>query len=167
VRYVLALTVFLAIPLLAVQNLWGADLELGGGATFKRYEAFRDAGVVNLNLVTRAESRFPDEWSLGYILPQDKNGDFQNNDDPTAWAGVGKRFRWGPLILGLGLVAVNRTSQRISTHLNFKSEAGLRFGPVVALVQHISNAGLHGSNDGESFFTLGFRLSLGKERGKE
>jgi len=88
--------------------------------------------------MTQEESKFPTEWSLGYIFAQDKNTDYKHNDESTAWIGVGKRFRWKYLILGLGLVAVNQTSQRMSSHLNFKPEAGFQLGPVVLLFQHIS-----------------------------
>ena len=160
VRKTLVWTVVLSVLFMPIQDLWGADIEVGGGYTFNRYKSLHNAGVANINITTQEESNFPTEWSLGYIFAQDKNTDYKHNDEPTAWIGVGKRFRWKYLILGLGLVAVDQTSQRISSHLNFKPEAGFQFGPVVLLFQHISNTGLYGDNDGENFFTLSYSFSL-------
>jgi len=146
---------------LAPQPVRAMDWELGGGATFDRYQSLHESGVITTSLITQTASRFPTEWSLGYIFGQEKNPDDAfNNDDPVFWGGVGKRLEWKFLVLGLGIVAVNQTSQRLSTAINFKSQAGLRLGPCLALVQHISNAGMHGANDGETFFTVNLRLPL-------
>jgi len=161
VRQILHLTIILGLLLSPAFELKAADIELGGGYTFKRYEKLHNAGVASLNLITQEDSSIPTEWSLGYIFSQSKNSQFGNNDDPTAWVGVGKRFHWKNLVLGFGLVAVDQTSQRLSSTLNFKSEGGFHLGPLVLLVQHISNAGLEGSNDGETFFTLSYRFTLG------
>ena len=84
-----------------------------------------------------------------------------DNDKATAWLGIAKRVHWKGLFVGFGLVVVDQTSQRISSHINFKTSAGFRLGPLVAQVQHISNAGLDGENDGDSFVTLGLRFPLG------
>jgi len=137
-------------------------IEAGGGTTFNRNPVLHDAPIAYLSLITQADSRFPTEWNLGYLFPQEKNDSIEDNDDSTAWLGIGKRFRWKALILGFGLVAVNRINKRISGHVDFRSLAGFQAGPLVALVQHITNAGLHGDNDGETFATLGFRYSFGE-----
>jgi hypothetical protein len=149
--------VLLALPL----QLPAAELELAGGTTFDRYETLHESGVANLNLVTNPRGRFPTEWSIGLVFAQDKNPPDLNNDEATAWLGVAKRVRWKGLFAGFGVVVVDQTSQRLSSHLNFKTSAGFQFGPLVAQVQHISNGGLEGENDGESFVTLGFRIPLG------
>jgi hypothetical protein len=149
--------VLLALPF----QLSAAELELAGGTTFDRYETLHESGVVNLNLVTGSRERFPTEWSVGLVLAQDKNSSYLDNDEAIAWLGVAKRARWKGLFVGVGVVVVDQTSQRISSHLNFKSSAGFELGPLVVQVQHISNAGLKGENDGESFVTLGFRIPLG------
>lgn len=141
--------------------LSAAELELAGGTTFDRYETLYDSGVVNLNLVTDPRGRFPTEWSLGLVLAQDKNPSYLDNDEATAWFGIAKRAQWKGLFVGFGVVVVDQTSQRLSSHLNFKSSAGFALGPLVVQVQHISNGGLKGENDGESFVTLGFRVPLG------
>lgn len=147
----------LALPF----QLSAAELELAGGTTFGRYESLRESGVVNLSLLTSPGERFPTEWSVGLVLAQDKNPSYLDNDEATAWLGIAKRARWRGLFLGLGVVVVDQTSQRLSSHFNFKSSAGFEFGPLVVQVQHISNGGLKGENDGESFVTLGFRIPLG------
>ena len=147
----------LALPF----RLPAAELELAGGTTFNRYRTLHESGVASLNLVTRARERFPTEWSIGLILEQDKNPSQLDNDKATAWLGVAKRARWKGLFVGFGLVVVDQTSQRMSSHLNFKTSAGFHLGPLVAQVQHISNGGLDGINDGENIVTLGFRVSLG------
>ena len=141
--------------------LSAAELELAGGSTFDRYRTLHESGVANLNLVTRPRERFPTEWSVGFILEQDKNPSQLDNDKATAWLGVAKRARWKGLFVGFGVVVVDQTSQRMSSHLNFKSSAGFQIGPWVAQVQHISNGGLDGVNDGENIATLGFRIPLG------
>jgi len=142
-------------------DAWGMDIEAGGGYTFGRYARLDESAVVNLNLITQAESILPTEWSLGCVLAQDKNlSDKWNNDQSTLWFGVGKRLRWKSLFLGLGLVAINRTSQRMSSRINFKTEAGLRLGPLVGMVQHISNLGLEGSNDGENLAIFSCRFHM-------
>ncbi|NHA13980.1 acyloxyacyl hydrolase [Thioalkalivibrio sp. XN279] len=142
-------------------QLSAAELELAGGTTFDRYRTLHESGVVNLNLVTNPRERFPTEWSIGLLLAQDKNPSYLDNDEATAWLGIAKRARWKGLFVGFGLVVVDQTNQRISSHVNFKSSAGFELGPLVAQVQHISNAGFHGTNDGDSFVTLGFRIPLG------
>lgn len=150
------LCLLLALPF----QLSAAELELAGGTTFNRYETLRDSGVVNLNLVTDPRGHFPTEWSVGFVLAQDNNPSYLDNDEATAWLGVAKRAQWNGLFLGFGLVVVDQTSQRMSSHLNFKTSAGFLVGPLVVQVQHISNAGLKGENDGESFVTLGVRVPL-------
>jgi hypothetical protein len=149
---------------LAQSQAWGIDLEAGGGATLYRYERLHNAPVVNLNLISQADSRFPIEWSLGYISPAQESNElvWLDNDKPTWWIGVSKRAVWNALFLGFGLVAIDQTSQRMSSNLNFKTEGGFQLGPFVAMVQHISNAGLKGSNDGETFFTCNLRFRLGR-----
>ena len=149
--------VLLVLPL----QLPAAELELGGGVTFGRYETLRESGVANLNLVTNPAGRFPTEWSVGLVFAQDKNPPDLNNDEATAWVGVAKRVRWRGLFAGLGVVVVDQTSQRLSSHVNFKTSVGFHVGPLVTQVQHISNAGFKGENDGETFVTLGFRIPLG------
>jgi|GEM_PF-2107198 len=159
-RQIFTWSLILGLFFIPATDLWGAEIEAGGGSTFCRYNSLHNSKVANLNLITQQATRFPTEWSLGYIFGQSKNSSYLNNDEPTAWIGFSKRFRWKSLILGFGLVAVNQTSQRLSSHLNFKSEAGFQLGPLVALAQHISNAGLYGANDGESIFTINYRFSF-------
>ena len=138
-----------------------AELELAGGTTFDRYETLHESGVAHLSLVTNPRGRFPTEWSIGLVLEQDKNPSYLDNDEAVAWLGIAKRARWRGLFVGFGLVVVDQTSQRISSHVNFKTSAGFQLGPLVAQAQHISNAGLHGMNDGENIVSLGFRIPLG------
>lgn len=139
---------------------WGLDIEVGGGSTFNRHPELHDTRLVSLNLISQVESRFPTEWSLGYLWEQSKNSSYNNNNAPVAWFAVSKRLRWNALFLGFGLAVVDQTNQDISSHVNFKSEAGFQFGPVVGMVQHISNAGLHGWNDGEDMVVVSYRFSL-------
>lgn len=149
---------------LALQNgtVWGLDIEAGGGSTFNRHPGLHNTRLVSLNLISQVDSRFPTEWSLGYLFAQSKNSDFKNDDDPVAWFAISKRLRWKALFLGFGLVVVDQTNQDISSHVNFKSEAGFQLGPLVGMLQHMSNAGLHGMNDGEDMFVISYRFSLGK-----
>ena len=139
---------------------WGMDIEAGGGSTFNRHPQLHNTRLVNLNLISQVESRFPTEWSLGYLFEQNRNTKFKNNNDPVAWFAISKRLRWKALFIGFGLVVVDQTNQDISSHVNFKSEAGFQLGPVVGMVQHISNAGLHGWNDGEDMVVVSYRFSL-------
>jgi hypothetical protein len=152
------------------------DLELTGGYTFQRSGGFvnsdscdrnticydlHNSGVVNASLITNTDSLLPTEWTLGYIFGQRKNPDNHwNNDDPTTYLGVGKRLEWQGLMLGLGLVAIDRVSQRLSSTLNLKTQIGFQYGHFVVMVQHISNGGLKHPNDGESFYNLGLRFGL-------
>jgi len=151
------LCVLLVLPI----QLPAAELELAGGTTLGRYQTLHESGVANINLVTDPRGRFPTEWSIGLVFAQDRNPSYLDNDEATAWLGIAKRARWKGLFVGFGLVVVDQTSQRISSHVNFKSSAGFHLGRLTAQMQHISNAGLHGTNDGETFFTLGFRFALG------
>jgi hypothetical protein len=139
---------------------WGLDIEVGGGSTFNRHPQLHDTRLVSLNLISQVESRFPTEWSLGYLFEQNKNPRGLNDAAPILWFGVSKRLRWKSLFLGFGLAVVDQTNQDISSHVNFKSEAGFQVGPLVGMVQHISNAGLHGMNDGEDMFVVSYRFSL-------
>lgn len=143
------------------------DLELGGGYTFDRFRTLYDSGVLGARVMSNASGRWPTEWSAGYVLGQDKNASDKNHNDlPVAYLAIGKRLRWRWLYVGAGLAAVDQTSQRISSTLNFKTQAGLRVPiyrglGVYGMAQHISNAGLAGGeNDGETFyeFGLGYRL---------
>lgn len=152
--------------LLWTGEVCAVDLELGGGYTFDRFKTLYDSGVLGARVLTNESGRWPTEWSAGYVLGQDKNAsNHHHNDLPVAYLALGKRLRWRWLYAGAGLTAVDQTSQRISTTLNIKTQAGLRvpvargFG-VYGMVQHISNAGLDGENDGETFyeFGLGYRL---------
>jgi len=150
---------------LALHNgtVWGLDVEAGVGSTFNRHPGLHNTRLVCLNLISQVDSRFPTEWSLGYLLAQDKNpSDRHNNDAPVTWFGISKRLRWKALFLGFGLVVVDQTNQDISSHVNFKSEAGFQLGPLVGMLQHMSNAGLHGMNDGEDMFVVSYRFGLGK-----
>jgi Lipid A 3-O-deacylase (PagL) len=147
---------------LAQTQAWGFEVEAGGGRTVGRYGPQYEAPMLNVNLISQVTSRFPTEWSLGYILAQDKNPAYLHNDKPTLWLGVSKRLRWKALFLGIGLVAIDQPNQRISSYLNFKSEGGFQLGPVVATVQHISNAGLKGFNDGETLIICSYRFQLGE-----
>ena len=146
----------LALPF----ELPAAELELAGGTTFARYETLHESGVANLNLVTNPQGRFPTEWSIGVLLAQDKNPSYLDNDEATAWLGIARRARWKGLFVGLGVVVVDQTNQRLSSHVNFKTSAGFHLGPLVLQVQHISNGGLKGENDGDSLVTVGVRFPL-------
>ena len=151
----------LAATLLTAPAAQAMDLEVTGGYTFDRFHSLFDTGVVNANLITDADSLFPTEWSLGYVFGQDKNPDNKwNNDDPTTFIGVGKRVDWHGLFAGFGIIAVDRTSQRLSSTFNFKTQLGFHYGPFVAMVQHLSNGGLKQPNDGENFYLVGVRFSL-------
>jgi len=156
------LLVLLAGLSLQSGEIWGLDIEAGGGSTFNRHPDLHNTGLVSLNLISQVESRFPTEWSLGYLFEQNKNADWIHNNDPVAWFAISKRLRWKALFIGFGLAVVDRTNQDISSHVNFKSEAGFQLGPVVGMVQHISNAGLHGMNDGEDMVVVSYRFSPGK-----
>jgi len=152
------------------------ELELAGGYTFQRSGGFvnadscgrnticndlDNAAAVNASLITNTNGLLPTEWTVGYIFGQHKNPDnYWNNDDPTTYLGVGKRLEWQRLLLGFGIVAVDRVSQRLSSTFNFKTQLGFQYGHFVVMVQHISNGGLKEPNDGESFFTLGLRFKL-------
>lgn len=150
-----------AVLLVLLAEASALDLELGGGTTFNRHATLHDTRLVNLNLVSQTDSRFPTEWSLGYLFPQDKNPSSRlNNDEPVFWAGVGKRFRWKSVFLGFGVAVISQTNQRTSSHVNFKSQAGFQLGPMVTMLQHLSNAGLHGMNDGEDMLTVSYRFHL-------
>ena len=148
---------------LPIGSVWGMDLEVGGGTTFNRHPRLHNTRLVSLNLISQVESRFPTEWSLGYLLEQNDNPSNRfNMDSPVAWFAVSKRLRWKCLFLGFGLAVVDQTNQNISGHVNFKSEAGFQLGPLVGSLQHISNAGLHGMNDGEDMIVVGYRFSLAR-----
>lgn len=151
----------LLVATISMNSIHAMELEMAGGNTFKRTGGLHNAGVINANLITNANSLLRTEWTVGYIFGQHKNGDNHwNNDDPTTYLGVGKRLGWHGLMLGLGIVVVNRVSQRLSSYLNFKTQLGFQYGYFEAMVQHMSNGGLKQPNDGESFFTLGLRLGL-------
>jgi hypothetical protein len=174
-RRALAGCLLLAATITAT-NIHAMELELAGGYTFQRSGGFtngdscgrnticsdlHNAGVINANLITNTNSLLHTEWSVGYIFGQHKNPDNHwNNDDPTTYLGVGKRLGWHGLMLGLGIVLIDRVSQRLSSSLNFKTQLGFQYSYFEAMVQHISNGGLKQPNDGESFFTLGLCLGL-------
>lgn len=156
----LLLTVLLL--LLQTSQLSAFEIEAGGGSTFNRHPGLHNTRLVSLNLISQVDSRFPTEWSLGYLLKQNKNTHSKNNNDAVAWFAISKRLRWKMLFLGFGLAVVDQANQDISSHVNFKSEAGFQLGPVVGMVQHISNAGLHGMNDGEDMVVVSYRFRLGE-----
>jgi Lipid A 3-O-deacylase (PagL) len=158
----IGMLLLLASIWLQFADAWSMGLEVGGGSTFNRHPSLHNTPIINLNLISQADSRFPTEWSFGYLLPQDKNPSGRgNNDAPVIWFGISKRLRWKALFAGFGLVVIDRTTQDMSTHVNFKSEAGFQLGPVVTMLQHISNAGLHGMNDGEDMVNICYRFSFG------
>ncbi len=144
----------LGLGLTLVSRLFASDLELALGSTFDRGEQDKSR-VYTLAYVTRG--RLPDEWVYGHI---DGTGDasFANQGRSINYLAYGKRVRYRWLFVGLGVVLNDHTSSRLSTNFNFKTQGGLRMGPLIGKVEHLSNGGLHGENDGDSFFSVGICL---------
>lgn len=150
-----AIVTLLAASLLASSAL--ADgVEVAMGKTFSRPDKHEENYAVAAAYVT--DHRYPTEIAFGYI---EGSGDGARiEDDGVFYLALGKRAQWKSLFLGLGLAVVSDTNQRLSTNLNVKSQLGWQGGPLVVKVEHLSNAGLGGDNDGDNLFFLAYRHAL-------
>lgn len=140
-------------PCLAFE--FAGEVELSMGSAFDRGE--QDSSKV-FEAAYISQGRLPTELAFGHINGSDFSKD--NLDKSVNYFALGKRLRYGWFFVGLGFVVTDQTSSRLSTNFNFKSLGGVQLGPLVGKVEHLSNAGIAGENDGDTFFSLGFRFAL-------
>ncbi len=136
-------------------------LELTTGSTFDRGE--QDGSKV-FELAYVSSGWFPTEIGYGHI----NGSDFPsgNLDQPVNYVALSKRLSYRGVFVGLGFVVTDQTSRRLSTNFNFKSQAGIGYGYLVGKVEHLSNAGIEGENDGDTFFSIGLRITFPRGRSR-
>ncbi len=152
--FLLIWVVFIPLNTCLAFELQG-DVEFTLGSTFDRGK--QDSSKV-FGATYVSQGHIPTEWAYGHI----NGSDFPRNNlnKSVNYFALGKRLRYGWFFVGLGLVVTDQTSSRLSTNFNFKSLGGMQLGPLVGKVEHLSNAGIQGENNGDTFFSLGFRFAL-------
>lgn len=115
------------------------------------------AHVIDLSLRWKANTRFSfihqHEILAGHI--ESRPLPFLNRD--VRYLGYGTRtyFRkhW---FLGGGIVAVDNTTEALSSWYQFATSGGVQFGRASLTLRHLSNSGFRGRNRGETYLTLGY-----------
>ncbi len=114
------------------------------------------AGVLDISLRWQASGSIPlvDEHEL--LIGVVESRPLPALDRHTAYAGYGIRSRFGRFYTGVGLVAVDNTSEALSSWYQFVSTGGVHLGRVDLTLRHLSNSGFRGRNRGETYLSVGF-----------
>lgn len=76
-------------------------------------------------------------------------------DRNMVYMGYGVRSHFGRWYTGFAVVAVDNTSESLSSWYQFVSTGGVRVGRASLTLRHLSNSGFRGRNRGETFVLLG------------
>lgn len=99
------------------------------------------------------DHRFPIEVMGGYIGSRQLDS---GPAGPTWFAGAGLRWQGDWWFLGGGVALVSKQSEILSSAYQFVTTAGVRHGPWLASIRHLSNASTRGRNRGETFLSIGW-----------
>lgn len=131
--------------------------EMDVGITLLRSHGESEGIALNLAYID-TDKRYPVEYTVGYIRGT-ANAEGEQSQD-VGYIGVGLRKYWQRVFLGLGVAAVSETSDGLSTAFNYKSQIGYDYKTWVIKVEHLSNAGINGENQGENIVTIGYQKRL-------
>ncbi len=116
----------------------------------------KSAKVVDLSLRWPTSGRFKlideHEVLVGWV----ESRPLARLDEHTVFAGYGFRSNFGRWFTGGGIVAVDHTSEALSSWYQFVSTGGVHLGRASLTLRHVSNSGFKGRNRGETYLTLGF-----------
>ncbi len=136
----------------AESNAMSGTLGVGSAHDHDR----ESATVVDLSLRWPTSGRFnvidEHEVLVGWI----ESRPLPPLDDHTLFAGYGFRSNFGRWFTGGGIVAVDQTSEALSSWYQFVTTGGVHIGHASLTLRHVSNSGFKGRNRGETYLSLGF-----------
>lgn len=111
--------------------------------------------VLDLSLRWPGSGKLPlvDEHELLAGFIDDRPLPLLNRD--VTYLGYGVRSNFGRWYTGFAVVAVDNTSEALSSWYQFVSTGGVRMGRTSLTLRHLSNSGFRGRNRGETFLSLG------------
>jgi len=150
----LFLSFLLASSLLVASSAESATRTLGAGVADAHDGD--PSSVLDFSLRWKSSGRFKliseHEVLVGWIGGRDV-ATLQRN---ALYAGYGFRSNFGRWFTGGGIVAVDNTSEALSSWYQFATTGGVHIGRATLTLRHLSNSGFRGRNRGETFLTLGF-----------
>lgn len=163
----------LALLLVTATVPAAAHLELQGGRSYmNRYPtnaAFVE-GVFNTHAIGGSRWRWSPDVSVGWVGRRDvaryRNNLYTTKDDIWLLA-AGPRFQFGDdgdwyhhLFVSVQPAVISGRTQALSSGYQFVSTVGWQGRHLSFLIRHISNAGLHEPNRGETMALVGVGFNL-------
>jgi len=147
-----------AIPA-AAQSRPESGFELGAGMSFTRDEEHTPAIGIAWLPYWREFHQGTLRWDLGAIHLRARDHSRYDNDDAVNIFHAGLRYeRPGGLIGGFAIAVQHGKTDALSGDPQFISSIGWRWNRISLMFRHISNARLHGPNEGENILQLGWRF---------
>ncbi|HTA65228.1 MAG TPA: acyloxyacyl hydrolase [Xanthomonadaceae bacterium] len=109
----------------------------------------RTAGVAMLGYVT--EQRYPWEFAVGGFSGRGMLDPLRGDAPTNYFAAISKRLSGEHWFVSGGVACNTVDDWVLSGHLQFLTSAGFRLDRWTLSVRHMSNAGIRGTNHGETF----------------
>jgi len=151
---VMVFLLFTAMPALAQ-----GPFEIGGGISFTRdNESTAAVGIAWLPYWREFHGGAL-RWDVGAMHVRGRNHSRYNNADHVSLLHAGLRYeRRNGLTGGFAVGVQHGKTDALSGDPQFISSIGWRWDRVTLLFRHISNARLHGPNEGENIFQAAWRF---------
>jgi len=137
----------------------GHHVEIGAGVSFTRDNEDTQALVIAWLPYWREFHGGTLRWEVGAMYLRGRDHSRYDNADDVSLAHAGLRYeRPSGLIGGFGIGVQHGKTDALSGDPQFISSIGWRWNRVSLMFRHISNARLHGPNEGENIFQLAWRF---------
>jgi len=151
---VMLLLLFTAMPAVAQPQF-----EIGAGISFTRDNERTGAAGIAWLPYWRDFHGGALRWDVGAMYLRGRNHSRYDNDENVSLLHAGLRYeRPNGLVGGFGIGVQHGKTDALSGDPQFISSIGWRWDQVTVLFRHISNARLHGPNEGENIVQVAWRF---------